>query len=54
MGNQTEYLRPVSRRKPNKNKGLSVRTKMGTSQTPTNAPVSLQKKGFEVICPADF
>ena len=40
VGNQTRDLRPVPRRKPNKNKGLSVQTKMGTSPTPANAPVS--------------
>ena len=33
------------RRKPNKNKGLSVPTKMGTSQTPANAPVSCAWRG---------
>ena len=40
VGNQTRDLRHVPRRKPNKNKGLSVPTKMGTSQTPANVPVS--------------
>ena len=40
LGNQPRDLRPVPRRKPNKNKGLSVPTKMGTSQTPANVPVS--------------
>ena len=40
VGNQTRDLRPVPRRKPNKNKGLSVPTKMGISLTPANAPVS--------------
>ena len=33
-------LRPVPRRKPNKNKGLSLPTKMETSLTPTNVPAS--------------
>ena len=45
VGNQTLDLRPVPRRKPNKNKGLSVPTKMGTSQTPANAPVSCAWRG---------
>ena len=51
VDDQTRDLRPVPRRKPNKNKGLSVPTKIGTSLTPANAPVSLrmarklQKKG---------
>ena len=40
LGNQTRALRPVPRRNPNKNKGLSVPTKMGTSLTPANTPVS--------------
>ena len=40
VGNQTRDLRPVPRRKPNKNKGLGVPTKMGTSLTPVNAPAS--------------
>ena len=40
VGNQTRALQPVPTRKPNKNKGLSVPTKMGTSLTPANAPVS--------------
>ena len=42
---QTRDLRPVLRRKPNKNNGLSVPTKMGTSQTPANAPVSCAWRG---------
>ena len=43
VGNQTWELRPVTRRKPNKSKGLSVPTKMGgTSQTPANALGDLQ------------
>ena len=40
VGNETRDLRPVPRRKPNKNKGLSMPTKMGTSLTPASAPVS--------------
>ena len=40
VGKQTWDLRPVPRRKPNKNKGLSVPTKMGTSLTPVTAPAS--------------
>ena len=40
VGNQTRDLQPVPRSKPTKNKGLSVPTKMGTSLTPANAPVS--------------
>ena len=40
VGKQTRDLRRVPRRKPNKNKGLSVPTKMGTSLLPANAPVS--------------
>ena len=39
VGSQIRGLRPVLRRKPNKNKGISVPTKMATSQTPANAPV---------------
>ena len=45
VGNQTRALRPVPRRKPNKNKGLSVPTKMGTSLTPANALVSCTWRG---------
>ena len=45
LGNQTRDLLPVPRRKPNENKGLSVPTKMGTSQTPTNVPVSCAWRG---------
>ena len=45
VGNQTRDLRPVPRRKPNKNKGLSVPTKMGTSQTPANLPASCAWRG---------
>ena len=40
VGSRTRGLRPFPRHKPNKNKGLSVPTKMGTSQTPANASVS--------------
>ena len=40
VGNQTRALRPVPRRKPNKNRGISVPTKMGTSPMPASAPVS--------------
>ena len=40
VGNQTRALRPVPRRKPHKNKGISVPTKTGTSLTPANAPLS--------------
>ena len=40
VGNQTRDPRPVPRCKLNKNKGLSVPTKMGTSLTPANAPAS--------------
>ena len=45
VGNQTPDLRPVRRRKPNKNKGLSVPTKIGPSLTPANAPVSCAWRG---------
>ena len=45
VGNQTRDLRCVPRRKPNKNKGLSVPTKMGTSLTPANAPVLCAWRG---------
>ena len=47
-------------KKLNKNKGLHVPTKMGTSQTPANVAVSCawrgncRRKGFEVTCPAEF
>ena len=40
VGNPTRDLRPVSRRKANKNKGPSVLTKMGTSPMPARAPAS--------------
>ena len=40
VGNLTQDLRPVPRRKANKNKGPSVLTKMGTSQKPASAPAS--------------
>ena len=40
VGNETRNLRPVPRRKPNNNKGLSMPTRMKTSQTPANVPVS--------------
>ena len=40
VGSGIRGLRPVPRRKPNKNKGLSVQTKMGTSRTPANVPAS--------------
>ena len=39
-GNPTLDLRPVPRRKTNKNKGPSVLTKMGTSPMPASAPAS--------------
>ena len=39
VGNQTRDLRPLPSRKPNKNKGLSLPTKMGTSLKPANAHV---------------
>ena len=40
VGNPTRDLRPVPRRKANKNKGPSVLTKMGTSPMPASAPAS--------------
>ena len=40
VGSQIRGLRPVPRRKPNKNKKLSVPTKMGTGLTPANIPAS--------------
>ena len=40
VGNPTRDLRPVPRRKANKNKGPSVLTKMGTSPMPTRALAS--------------
>ena len=40
VGSKTRGLRPVLRRKLKKNKGLSVRRKMGTSLTPANVPAS--------------
>ena len=40
VGSKTRGLRPVRRRKPNTNKGLSVPTKMGTNLTPANVPAS--------------
>ena len=40
VGNPTWDLRPVPRRKANKNKGPSVLTKMGTSLMPASAPAS--------------
>ena len=39
-GSRTRGLRPVPRRKRNKNKELSAATKMGTSVTPVNVPAS--------------
>ena len=45
VGSGTQGLRPVPRHKPNKNKGLSVPTKMGTSQTPANVPASCSWRG---------
>ena len=45
VGSQIRGLRPVPRRKPNKNKRLSVPTKMGTSQTPANGPGSCTWRG---------
>ena len=60
VSNQTQDLRPVPRRKPNNNKGLSVPTKMGTSQNAHKRSCfmriaqKLQKKGYEVTCPAEF
>ena len=40
VGIQPRALQPVPRRKPNKNKGLSVPTKIESSVTPANAPFS--------------
>ena len=40
VGNQPRALRPVPRRKPNKNKGLNLPTKMGISLMPASAHVS--------------
>ena len=40
LGNPTRHLRPVPRRKANKNKGTSVLTKKGTSPMPASAPAS--------------
>ena len=40
VGSPTWDLRPVPRRKANKNKGPSVLTKMGTSPMPASAPAS--------------
>ena len=45
VGNQTRALRPVPRRKPNKNQGLSVPTKIKSSLTPANAAVSCAWRG---------
>ena len=45
VGSPTRDLRPVPRRKPNKNKGPSVLTKMGTSLMPASAPVSYAWRG---------
>ena len=45
VGNQKRDLRPVPRRKSNKKTGLSVPTKMGTSPTPANVPVSCAWRG---------
>ena len=45
VGNSTRDPRPVPRRKPHKNKGLDVPTKMGISQTPANVPVSCAWRG---------
>ena len=45
VGNQTRDLRPVPRRKPNNNKGLSVPRKMGISHTPANVPGSCAWRG---------
>ena len=45
VGNQTRDLQPVPRHKHNRNKGLSVPTKMGTPQTPANVPVSCAWRG---------
>ena len=58
-GSKTRGLRPVPKRKRNKNKELSVATKMGTSLPNKRsrfmrmAP-KLRKKGFDVTCPAEF
>ena len=46
VGNQTRELPPVPRRKPNKNEGLSVPTKMRTSQTLANVPLSCAWRGI--------
>ena len=60
MGSKIRGLPPVPRCRPNKNKGLSVPTK---SRDQSNARKrsrfmrmarKLQKKGFEVTCPAEF
>ena len=40
LGSKTQGLRPASRRKLNKNKGPSARTKKGTSLTPANVRAS--------------
>ena len=40
VGSKTQDLRPIPRRKLNKNKELSVPTKMGTRLTPVNFPDS--------------
>ena len=40
VGNPTRDLRPVPRRKANKNKGQIVLTKMRTSPMPASAPAS--------------
>ena len=45
VGNQTRDLRPVPRRKPNKNMGPSVLTRRGTSLRPASAPVSCAWRG---------
>ena len=40
VGSETRRLRPVPRPNPDKNKELSLPTKMGTSVTPANVPAS--------------
>ena len=45
VGNPPRDLQPVPRAKPNKNKKISVPTKMGTSQTLANVPVSCTWRG---------
>ena len=46
VGSRIQGLRPVPKRKPNKNKGLSVPMKMGTHLTPANVPISCVWRGY--------